>query len=159
MDELVKGKLAVVGMVGFQEHLPASLSGGQRKRVALARAIALSPEVVLYDEPTTGLDPIRSDIINELIVKLQHELDITSVVVTHDMNSAYKISDRIVMVHEGRIVADGDVDHIRNHPNHIVQEFINGQVSETERAALCLGGTKIQPQYLPEDFKHPVGTD
>ena len=153
MDELVKNKLAMVGMDGYQEHLPASLSGGQRKRVSLARAIALNPEVILYDEPTTGLDPIRSDIINELILKLQHELQITSIVVTHDMKSAYKIGDRIIMLHDGRVIADGDADHIRNHPNPIVQQFVCGEVNEADLAALRLGGTRFETQYLPEDFE------
>ena len=153
MDELVKNKLAMVGMDGYQEHLPASLSGGQRKRVSLARAIALNPEVILYDEPTTGLDPIRSDIINELILKLQRELQITSIVVTHDMKSAYKIGDRIIMLHDGRVIADGDADHIRSHPNSIVQQFIHGEVSEADLAALRLGGTKFETQYLPVDFE------
>jgi len=153
LDELVKNKLAMVGMDGYQEHYPASLSGGQQKRVALARAIALNPEVILYDEPTTGLDPIRSDIINELILKLQRELRITSIVVTHDMKSAYKIADRIIMLHDGRVIADGDADYIRNHPNHIVQQFVHGEVNEADLAALRLGGTKFPTQYLPEDFE------
>lgn len=153
LDELVKQKLALVGMDGFQNHYPASLSGGQKKRVALARAIALSPEVILYDEPTTGLDPITSDVINELIIKLQRELKITSVVVTHDMNSAYKIADRIVMLYNGRIIADGDAEHIRNHPHDVVQQFIHGRVGETELAALRLGGTRFETQFTPEDFE------
>ncbi len=153
IEDLVKDKLAMVGMDGFQSYHPANLSGGQRKRVALARAIALNPEVILYDEPTTGLDPIRSDIINELIIKLQSELAITSVVVTHDMNSAYKIGDRIIMFHQGKIIADGDADHIRNHPHDVVQQFIHGRISEHDLAALKVGGTKFKPQYLPEDFE------
>jgi len=153
MRKLVKSKLAMVGMDGFQFHFPANLSGGQQKRVALARAIALNPEVILYDEPTTGLDPVRSDIINELILKLQKELQATSVVVTHDMNSAYKIADRIIMFHEGRILADGDAEYIRNHPNPIVQEFINGKVSEAELAPIRLGGTRYESQFDPVDFE------
>jgi phospholipid/cholesterol/gamma-HCH transport system ATP-binding protein len=153
VDELVKQKLAMVGMDGYQEHFPASLSGGQQKRVSLARAIALNPEVILYDEPTTGLDPIRSDVINELILKLQRELKITSIVVTHDMKSAYKIGDRIIMVHEGKVIADGDADHIRNHPHSVVQQFIHGRVDEADLAALRLGGTRFQTQYNPEDFQ------
>lgn len=153
IDGLVKSKLAMVGLDGYQTHYPASLSGGQKKRVALARAIAMNPHVILYDEPTTGLDPIRADIINELILKLQKELDVTSVVVTHDMKSAYKIGDRIIMLHEGKIVADGDADHIRNHPHPAVQQFIHGKVSEEDLAALRLGGTKFETQYTPEDFK------
>ncbi len=110
LDELVKLKLAMVGMDGYQNQYPASLSGGQKKRVSLARAIALDPKVVLYDEPTTGLDPVTSDIINELILKLKRELKVTSIVVTHDMKSAYKIADRIVMFHHGKIIADGNAD-------------------------------------------------
>jgi phospholipid/cholesterol/gamma-HCH transport system ATP-binding protein len=153
LEELVKTKLALVGMDGFQTYYPASLSGGQKKRVALARAIALNPEVILYDEPTTGLDPIRSDIINELILKLQKELGVTTVVVTHDMTSAYKIADRIIMLHNGKIIADGDAEHIRNHPHSVVQQFIKGQLSENDLAALRLGGTKFQPQFLPRDFE------
>ena len=153
LDELVKIKLAMVGMDGYQNSYPSNLSGGQQKRVALARAIAMNPDVVLYDEPTTGLDPIRSDIINELILKLQKELQITSVVVTHNMNSAYKIADRIIMLHEGRVVADGDADYIKNHPNPVVRQFIHGQVDEADLAALRLGGTKFQTQFGPEDFK------
>ncbi len=153
VDELVKQKLAVVGMDGYQQHFPASLSGGQQKRVALARAISLNPEVILYDEPTTGLDPIRSDVINELILKLQRELKVTSIVVTHDMNSAYKIADRIIMLHEGKVIADGDADHIRTHPHSVVQQFIRGQVGEADLAALRLGGTRFQTQYNPEDFQ------
>ena len=141
LDELVKSKLAMVGLDGFQQYYPANLSGGQRKRVALARAIALNPEVILYDEPTTGLDPIRADIINELILKLQRGIGLTSVVVTHDMTSAYKIADRIIMLHNGRIVADGDADYIRNHPEPIVQQFIKGQVGKDDLDALRISGT------------------
>jgi len=153
VEELVKAKLAIVGLDGFQNYYPANLSGGQRKRVALARAIALNPEVILYDEPTTGLDPIRSDVINELILKLQKELGVTTVVVTHDMTSAYKIADRIIMLHNGKIVADGDAEHIRNHPHPVVQQFINGQVSEDDLAILRMSGTISQAQFLPRDFE------
>ena len=153
VEDLVKSKLAIVGLEGFQNFYPANLSGGQRKRVALARAIALNPEVILYDEPTTGLDPIRSDIINELILKLQKELGETTVAVTHDMTSAYKIADRIIMLHNGKIIADGDADHIRNHPHPVVQQFINGQVSEDDLAVIRVSGTLFQAQFLPRDFK------
>jgi phospholipid/cholesterol/gamma-HCH transport system ATP-binding protein len=153
IEELVKAKLAIVGLDGFQNYYPANLSGGQRKRVALARAIAMSPEVILYDEPTTGLDPIRADIINELILKLQRELGVTTVVVTHDMTSAYKIADRIIMLHNGKIVADGDADHIRNHPHPVVQQFINGQVSEDDLAVLRMSGSISKAQFLPRDFE------
>ncbi|MHC4115146.1 MAG: ABC transporter ATP-binding protein [Planctomycetota bacterium] len=153
VNELVKGKLAVVGLDGFQDAYPANLSGGQRKRVALARAIALNPEVILYDEPTTGLDPIRADTINELILKLQRGLGVTSVVVTHDMTSAYKIADRIIILHEGKIIADGDADHIRNHPEPVVQQFIHGQASDKDLAALREDGTISQAKFAPRDFE------
>ena len=154
VEELVKSKLAMVGLDGFQNYHPANLSGGQRKRVALARAIALNPEVILYDEPTTGLDPIRSDIINELILKLQRELNVTSVVVTHDMTSAYKVADRIIMLHNGKIIADGDAGYIRNHPHPTVQHFIKGQVDDDDLAVLRMSGTISQAQFLPRDFEH-----
>ena len=153
LEDLVKVKLAMVGLDGYQNYYPANLSGGQRKRVALARAIALNPEVILYDEPTTGLDPIRADIINELILKLQRELGETTVVVTHDMKSAYKIADRIIMLHHGKIIADGDADHIRNHPHPTVQQFIHGQVSEDDLAVLRATGSVTQAQFLPRDFE------
>ena len=142
-DELVESKLSMVGLDGFQNYYPAKLSGGQKKRVALARAIALNPEVILYDEPTTGLDPIRSDIINELIIKLQKELGITSIVVTHDMTSAYKISDQIIMLHKGKIFAEGNAEAIRNHPDKTVQQFINGRVDPEDLKALRGGKTTL----------------
>ncbi len=153
VDELVNTKLAMVGLEGFQRFYPANLSGGQRKRVALARAIALNPEIILYDEPTTGLDPVRADVINELILKLQKELGETTVVVTHDMKSAYKVADRIVMLHNGRIIADGDTDYIRNHPHPVVQQFIKGEVGEDDLAALRMSGVISQTQFLPRDFE------
>lgn len=153
VEDVVKAKLAMVGLDGFQKYYPANLSGGQRKRVALARAIALNPEVILYDEPTTGLDPIRSDIINELILKFERELGVTTVVVTHDMKSAYKVGDRIVMLHHGKIIADGDADHIKDHPHPIVQQFINGQVSEDDLAVLRMGGGLTTSQFSPRDFQ------
>ena len=153
VDELVKSKLAMVGLDGFQNYFPAKLSGGQKKRVALARAIALNPDVILYDEPTTGLDPIRSDVINELILKLQKSLGLTTVVVTHDMTSAYKIADRIIMLHEGKIIADGDTNYIRNHPHPIVQQFIKGEVSVDDLAVLRMDGNISKSQFLPSDFQ------
>jgi phospholipid/cholesterol/gamma-HCH transport system ATP-binding protein len=136
VEELVRNKLKMVGLEGLQQFYPANLSGGQRKRVALARAIALDPEVIFYDEPTTGLDPIRSDTINELILKLERELGVTSIAVTHDMKSAYKIADRIVMLHNGKIIADGDADYIHNHSDPVVQQFIKGEISKKELDAL-----------------------
>jgi phospholipid/cholesterol/gamma-HCH transport system ATP-binding protein len=133
---IVADKLRMVGLDGIQNKRPAELSGGQRKRVALARAIALEPDVVLYDEPTTGLDPVRADVINELILKLARELTITSVVVTHDMTSAYKVADRIIMLHEGLIIADGPPDAIRSSTDERVRRFIEGHADPKDLAAL-----------------------
>ena len=127
--------LTLVGMDKTQKKMPAELSGGQKKRVALARAIALEPRVILYDEPTTGLDPIRSDVINELIIKLQRELKVTSIVVTHDMASAYKIADRMVMLYDGQIIADGPPDEFRNSQHAVVRSFVEGR-SDLEIAGL-----------------------
>jgi phospholipid/cholesterol/gamma-HCH transport system ATP-binding protein len=128
--------LAMVGLPGIEKKMPAELSGGQRKRVALARAIALQPELILYDEPTTGLDPIRADVINELIIKLQRELNTTSISVTHDMTSAFKIAQRIVMLHEGKIIMDGTPEEYRNAADPIVRRFVIGEADERELAAL-----------------------
>ena len=134
--QTVAHRLVMVGLPGIENKPPAELSGGQRKRVALARAIALDPEVILYDEPTTGLDPVRSDVINELIVKLQRELRTTSIVVTHDMASAFKIADRIVMLHEGKLIIDGTPQQIKDSPNPIVRHFVLGEADEKELAVL-----------------------
>src|SRR5436190_21318388 len=135
---IAQHKLAMVGMPEVGKKMPMELSGGQRKRVALARAIALDPDVILYDEPTTGLDPIRSDVINELIIKLQRELKVTSIVVTHDMNSAFKVADRIVMLHEGKIVFDGTPEEIKQSEKDVVKRFVLGEAGEKELAALRL---------------------
>jgi phospholipid/cholesterol/gamma-HCH transport system ATP-binding protein len=134
--DIVKQKLRMVGLPDVATKMPAELSGGQRKRVALARAIALDPEVILYDEPTTGLDPIRSDVINELILKLQHELHVTSIVVTHDMNSAFKVADRIVMLFEGKLIFDGTAEEVRNTDNDQVKRFVLGEASLQELQTL-----------------------
>lgn len=136
IEALAREKLAFVGLDGTQKKMPGELSGGQRKRVALARAIALGPRVVLYDEPTTGLDPIRSDVINALILKLQRELHVTSIVVTHDMNSAFKVADRIVMLHEGHFIFDGTPEELRASEDDRVRRFVLGEADEQELAGL-----------------------
>ncbi len=125
-DRIVSQKLSMVGLDGIQNKWPAELSGGQKKRVALARAIALDPEMILYDEPTTGLDPPRADEINELIIKLKRELSVTSVVVTHDMASARKIADRIVMLFRGKFIFDGTPESIENAQDPRVSNFVRG---------------------------------
>lgn len=135
--EIVGQKLGLVGLRESGRKMPAELSGGQRKRIALARAIALGPRVILYDEPTTGLDPIRSDVINELILRLQRELRVTSVVVTHDMHSAFKVGDRIVMLHEGKIIFDGTPDEARASEHPVVKPFVLGEASEEELAGFA----------------------
>jgi phospholipid/cholesterol/gamma-HCH transport system ATP-binding protein len=139
IEEIVARKLGMVGLDNTQKQMPAELSGGMRKRVALARAIALDPCVVLYDEPTTGLDPIRSDVINELILKLNDELHVTSVVVTHDMASAFKVADRMVMLLGGKVIAQGKPDDFRHSPNEEVQRFVQGKASPDDLAALHRG--------------------
>ncbi len=136
IDETVAQKLRLVGLDGLQDRRPGELSGGQKKRVALARAIALDPEVVLYDEPTTGLDPVRADVINELILKLARELHVTSVVVTHDMTSAFKVADRIIMLHQGNIIADGTPDWFKTSSDHRVRRFVDGKADPSDLQAL-----------------------
>jgi len=125
--EIVCEKLSLVGLHGAEDLKPAQLSGGMRKRVGLARAIAFEPRILLYDEPTTGLDPIMADVINELIVKLDRTLGVTSVAVTHDMKSAYKIAEKIAMLHDGQIIEVNTPDGLRSSPNPIVQQFIQGK--------------------------------
>ena len=119
--------LQLVGLQEVDDRYPSELSGGMRKRVGLARALAMSPEMVLYDEPTTGIDPIMGDIINDLIIALRDRLKVTSVVVTHDMRSAYKVADRIAMLYNGTIVEAGSPDQIRESANPVVQQFIKGE--------------------------------
>ena len=119
-------KLALVGLKDIEDKMPAELSGGMKKRVGLARAIAINPSIILYDEPTTGLDPISADAINDLIIDLRKKLGVTSVAITHDMHSAYKISDRIAMLYKGQIQEIGTPDEIRGSTDPIVQQFITG---------------------------------
>ncbi len=120
-------KLALVGLKDVEDLKPAQLSGGMKKRVALARAIAASPRYILYDEPTTGLDPIMSDVINNLVLDLQKKLGVTSIAVTHDMKSALKIATRIAMLHEGRVLAAGSPEEIRESRDPAVRQFIEGR--------------------------------
>lgn len=135
-ERIVTEKLRMVGLDGLQHRKPAELSGGQRKRVGLARAIALDPEVVLYDEPTTGLDPVRADVINELILKLKREIQVSSIVVTHDMTSAFKVGDRIVLLRHGEVVADGPPDLFRTSDNPAIRRFVDGRATPEDLAAL-----------------------
>jgi phospholipid/cholesterol/gamma-HCH transport system ATP-binding protein len=122
-------KLELVGLSRLDDLKPAELSGGMKKRVGLARAIAMDPPVILYDEPTTGLDPIMADVINELIRELQNSLDITSVAVTHDIKSACKIGDRLALLFDGKIVFEGTPDDIKSTEDELVKQFIEGKAS------------------------------
>jgi phospholipid/cholesterol/gamma-HCH transport system ATP-binding protein len=127
LGERVRESLRLVEMDGFEDRLPAQLSGGQRKRVGLARAIATRPKYVLYDEPTTGLDPVTTAVIDGLIMKMARELRVTSVVVTHDMRSAYRVADRVAMLHEGGIRWIGTPEEIQRTDDPVVRGFIEGR--------------------------------
>jgi len=120
--------LRMVGLEAVADRMPSDLSGGMQKRVGLARTVAMDPRIILYDEPTTGLDPVRSRSISLLIRHLQHELKVTSMVVTHDMGCVFTVSDHIAMLYEGRIVETGTVEEIRSTSNLVVQQFIAGKV-------------------------------
>jgi len=123
----VAEKLEMVGLPGIQAMRPAELSGGMKKRVGLARALMMEPEFVLYDEPTTGLDPIMADAINDLIIHCTDHLKVTSIVVTHDMVSAYKVGDRISMLHDGEIIFSGTPDEVKHTNDAMVRQFVEGK--------------------------------
>lgn len=128
IQKLIAESLERVGLKEqFKEKMPAELSGGMRSRVGLARALVMKPEIMLYDEPTSALDPIMTDKINDLILNLRENLGMTSIVVTHDIGSAYKIADKIAMIHEGKIIFDGTPAVIRKSRNPYIQKFIKGQ--------------------------------
>ncbi len=124
---IVAESLERVGLKGIEDLMPYELSGGMKKRVGLARAIAYRPEIILYDEPSTGLDPIRADSINDLIIQTKRDLSATSVVITHDMVSSYKVADRIAMLYKGRIIETGTPAEIQASANPVVRQFIHGQ--------------------------------
>jgi len=129
-EVIVKKKVAraleLVGLKGIEELMPAELSGGMKKRVGLARAICNDPKIILYDEPTTGVDPVMADAVNELIIDLNTKLKVTSIVVTHDMISAYKIADRIAMLYKGKIIGIGKPGEIKNTKDPVVKQFVTG---------------------------------
>lgn len=127
IGERVREALALVDLSGTEERMPAELSGGMRKRVGIARAIALRPRYILYDEPTTGLDPVTSAVIDRLMVRTREHLGVTGVVVTHDMRSAYTVGDRIAMLYEGRIRQVGSVEEIQRTEDPVVRQFIEGR--------------------------------
>ena len=127
IDRVVAAKLELMGLSDAGHLYPAECSGGMKKRAAVSRAVVRDPEIILYDEPTAGLDPIMASTVNELIVELRQKLNITAMVVTHDMASAYTVADRIGMLHGGRIVEIGAPDQIRNTDNPVVRQFIEGR--------------------------------
>jgi phospholipid/cholesterol/gamma-HCH transport system ATP-binding protein len=135
ISERVVEVLQMVGLPGIEEKLPAELSGGMRKRVALARAIAEAPKVLMYDEPTTGLDPINVRRISELIVDVNQRLRVTSICVTHDLASAYMISDRMAMVADRKVIAVGTPDELRRNPDPTVQQFLTAMDTDPTRSA------------------------
>lgn len=136
--DLASRCLEMVGLAGFEQKRPAELSGGEKKRVALARAIAMdpAPKVILYDEPTAGLDPQRADVINKLIRQLQDEVNVTSVVVTHDMKSASEVGDRILMLRNGRFIADGSPESLSQNRDKHVRRFVEGVAEPADARSL-----------------------
>ena len=149
IDIMVRMKLAMVGLAGYEDKMPSTLSGGQAKRVGLARAIALDPEIIFYDEPTSGLDPVTAANIDGLILDLSRKLKVTSVVVTHDMISAFKIADHIVMLHNRRVVESGTPETIRGSTNPAVQQFIRGEIE----GPMTMGD---EQEELERDFLAPA---
>ncbi|MEI6437944.1 MAG: ATP-binding cassette domain-containing protein [Candidatus Omnitrophota bacterium] len=118
--------LSLVGLTGIEELMPSSLSGGMRKRVSLARILCMEPKIILYDEPTSEVDPITADAINNIIIDMRDKLKVTSIVVTHDMSAAFKVGDSVAMFYHGQVIADGSPDVIRNSRHPVVRQFISG---------------------------------
>ena len=127
LKKVIKEKLRLVGLKDVENMMPADLSGGMKKRVGLARAVAMDPEIVLFDEPTTGLDPIMSDNVATLILDTQRDLKTTYIVITHDISLTYKIADKVAMLHEGKIVEQGDVEYVKSSVNPILRQFVEGR--------------------------------
>jgi len=126
--EIVRENLHSVGLPDVEYKMPSELSGGMRKRVGLARALAMRPEIILFDEPTTGLDPVMTEAINELIIKTQKDFNLTCVVISHDIQSIFTVGHRIAMLYEGRIIANGEPDEIRNSKNPVLVQFLSGSM-------------------------------
>jgi len=126
--QIVADRLRAVGLSGVEEKMPSQLSGGMRKRVGLARAIALHPQIVLFDEPTTGLDPVMTEAINQLIMETQKNFNLTCVVISHDISSIFRIGHKIAMLYEGRIIAYGTPEEIRASDNPVMKQFLSGSV-------------------------------
>ena len=156
IGDRIAESLGRVGLEGFERRMPAELSGGQRKRAGLARAIAYRPKYLLYDEPTSGLDPVTTEVIDRLIIKMREDLGVTSLVITHDMKSAYAVSDRIAMLYEGRVVEVGTPDEIRSTKNLIVRGFVEGRPEMIEQAEAQAEGRAEEPAlpyHAPADVE------
>ena len=140
----VADSLAMVGLQGIENMKPAQLSGGMKKRVGLARILCMEPQTILYDEPTSEVDPITADAINNLIIELRDKLKVTSIVVTHDMNSAFKVADSIAMFYHGQVIAEGTPEEIRNTKHPVLKQFIYGEAKGpiTENENLIFGHVK-----------------
>ena len=128
IDTLVEEKLALVGMTGTESKMPSELSGGMRKRVSLARALMMDPELILFDEPSAGLDPVMSSVIDELIINLTEKTNTTSVIVTHEMDSAFRIATRMAMLYQGAIIQDGSPEEFKSSEDPVVRQFVTGGV-------------------------------
>ena len=144
VEDKVADALALVGLKGIENMPPSKLSGGMKKRVSLARVLCMEPQIILYDEPTSEVDPITADAINNLIVELRDKLKVTSIVVTHDMNAAFKVADSIAMFYHGHVIADGTPDEIRHSTHPVVKQFINGEARGpiTDDESLVFGHVK-----------------
>ena len=129
IDKEIEEKLAVVGMSGTEDKMPSELSGGMRKRVSLARALMLDPELVLFDEPSAGLDPVISSVIDELIIDLSERTNTTSIIVTHEMDSAFRIATRMAMLFQGRVIEEGGPEKFKTSDNPVVRQFVTGGIS------------------------------
>lgn len=136
IEAAVKAKLEMVGMAGSEDKLPSELSGGMRKRVSLARALMLDPELILYDEPSAGLDPVISAVIDEMMIRTSEQTGAASVIVTHELGSAFKVATRMAMLKEGQIIAEGSPDEFRNHPDERVRSFIAAEPAPLSPAAI-----------------------